>query len=114
MKTYINIAAAATAALLLLSGGLAMADCADTTTSTSNSAAATKTPPISKDGTKAPLEVEPNKDAAASPQKDGSNMPMAEDKDIATSQQDVEAQQHGDKTAAAKADDKKEPCGNNG
>jgi hypothetical protein len=41
-------------------------------------------------------------------------MPLAEDKNVATSQQDVEAQQHGDKTAAAKADDKNEPCGNKG
>ncbi|MHA6686884.1 hypothetical protein [Mesorhizobium sp. A556] len=113
MNTFTKIATAATTALLL-SGGLAMADCADTTTSTSNSADATKTPPISKDGTKAPLEVQPNKDAAASPQKDGSNMPMAEDKNVATSQQDVEAQQHGDQTAAAKAEDKTEPCGNKG
>ena len=113
MKIYTNIAAAATAALLL-SGGLAMADCVDTTTSTSSFAAATKTPPISKDGTKAPLEVQPNKAAAASPQKNGANMPLAENKDLATSQQDVEAQQHGEKTAAAKADDKSKPCGNSG
>jgi hypothetical protein len=31
---------------------------------------------------------------------------MQADKNLATSQQDVEAQQKGDKTAAAKADDK--------
>jgi hypothetical protein len=106
------VATAATA--LLLTGGFAMADCADTTASSGNSAAATKTPPISKDGSKAPLEVQPNKQATATPQKNGSNMPMAEDKNVATSQQDVEAQQHGDKAAAAKAEDKKEPCGKKG
>jgi hypothetical protein len=114
MNTLSNVAVAATAALLL-SSGWALADCADTTASTSNSTAATKTPPIAKDGTNAPLEVQPNKDAAsASPQKDGSNMPMAEDKNIATSHQDVEAQQHGDKTAAAKAENSSDNCPDQG
>ena len=113
MKLFSIMGVAATTALLL-SSGMAMADCTDTTGSTSSSAAVTKTPPISKDGTKAPLEVQPNKAAAASPQKNGANMPLAENKDLATSQQDVEAQQHGEKTAAAKADDKSKPCGNKG
>jgi len=66
---------------------------------------------ISKDGTHAPLEA--NK--AGTPadtngvRKDGQTMPLANqqgggDKNLAMSQQDVQAQQQGDKTAAAQAD----------
>jgi hypothetical protein len=72
----------------------------------------TQTAGISKDGTHAPLEpansvTQDRKDSA---QKDGSTMPLATkegggDKNLATSQQDVEAQQQGDKTAAAQAED---------
>lgn len=62
---------------------------------------------ISKDGTHAPLEG-PKQDAAEAPAKDGNTMPLANqegggNKNLATSEQDVEAQQKGDKTAAAKA-----------
>ncbi len=76
---------------------------------------------ISKDGTHAPLEgsansqaqkgaastgtTSPSPDASAQPSKDGNTMPMNTDKNQATSDQDVTAQQKGDKTAAAKADE---------
>jgi hypothetical protein len=71
----------------------------------------TKTARISNDGTTAPVENgEAPGDAAQAPQKDGNTMPLATqegggNKNLATSQQDVEAQQKGDKTAAATADD---------
>jgi hypothetical protein len=64
---------------------------------------------ISKDGTHAPLETP---DASASAEtgtqgqvaKDGNAMPLEEaNRDIATSQQDVEAQQKGEETAAQMA-----------
>ena len=102
MNLFVRVATVA-GTTLLLSSGMAFAECTDTTTT--NSTAAVKTPPISKDGSNAPLQVEPDKNAANSAQKDGSNMPLNENKDVATSQQDVEAQQQGDKTAAAKAGD---------
>ena len=65
---------------------------------------------ISKDGTHAPLEAPDQQAKANSVQKDGKSMPLATqegggNKDLATSQQDVEAQQQGDKTAAAEAED---------
>lgn len=115
MKALSNMAAVAVAALLV-SGGVAMAECVDTTTSATDSTGSVKTPPISKDGTKAPLEAQPGSDsnAAAEPQKDGSNMPLGENEDVATSQQDVEAQQHGDKTAAAQNEDKADACADKG
>ena len=113
MKNFRPIVAAAITTLLL-SSGMAMADCVDTTTAAPDSTASTKTPSISKDGTTAPLEVQPDKNAAGDAQKDGSNMPLAESKDIATSQQDVEAQQRGDKTAAAKTGDKQDACADKG
>jgi len=65
---------------------------------------------IAKDGTHSPLET-PDRTAAANPaQKDGKTMPLegqagGTDKNLATSQQDVEAQQQGDKTAVAQAED---------
>jgi len=67
-----------------------------------------KTSGISKDGTHAPLEAPDSTAEGKTAQKDGSTMPLATqeaggNKDLATSQQDVEAQQQGDKTAAAKA-----------
>jgi hypothetical protein len=99
------------AASLSLASGAAFAACPDT------SAAATdtnKTGAISKDGTHAPLETA---DTQANAQgntvaKDGNTMPLAGqenggNKDLATSQQDVEAQQHGEKTAAATGDENK-------
>lgn len=97
------------AALISMSAGTAMAACPEKSASSNGTE---QTAGISKDGTHAPLE-EPksatpdNKDSA---QKDGSTMPMATEegggnKNLATSQQDVEAQQEGKKTAAAQADD---------
>jgi len=92
------------AASLTLAGGTAFAACPDT------SAAATdqnKTGSIAKDGTTAPLEgAEPGANRVA---KDGSTMPLATEegggnKNLATSEQDVEAQQDGEKTAAAMAE----------
>ena len=77
---------------------------------------------ISKDGTHAPMENKGKAQAQPGPavgtttsssttsaqaQKDGTNMPMGENPDVATSSQDAEAQQKGDKTAAATAQDKK-------
>jgi len=103
----------ASAAVVLLSGSMAFADCVDTTASTTSDAV--KTPPVAKDGSTAPLEEEPADSAqqadAEPTQKDGSNMPLAEsegdrsEENLATSQQDVEAQQEGEQTAAATADD---------
>ncbi|MCB5205250.1 hypothetical protein LH464_22555 [Neorhizobium sp. T786] len=91
------------------------ADCADVTKSANKQA---KTG-ISKDGSHAPMESETESQAqpgpaegttttssdtaAKSPEKDGSNMPLGEASDIATSGQDAEAQQQGAKTAAAAA-----------
>jgi hypothetical protein len=70
---------------------------------------------IAKDGTHAPPETDAmakaNGTAEGGPaNKDGNTMPLANqegggDKDLATSQEDVEAQQKGDKTAAAKANE---------
>ena len=91
------------------------ADCVDTTAAADSQA---KTG-ISKDGTHAPMENESEAQAqpgpaagttttssdtaAKSPQKDGSNVPLGESPDLATSGQDAEAQQQGDKTAGAAA-----------
>jgi len=89
-------------ASLSLAGGAAMAACPDTSATVDQS----NTGAIAKDGTLAPLEnADPNANPVA---KDGGTMPLATqegggNKDLATSQQDVEAQQHGEKTAAAKA-----------
>jgi hypothetical protein len=74
--------------------------------SASNGPDNTQTSGISKDGTHAPLES-PNsatQDRKDSAQKDGSTMPLARkegggNKNLATSQQDVEAQQQVDKAA---------------
>jgi hypothetical protein len=70
---------------------------------------------IAKDGSQAPLQgtAEPgaaDDQGANEIAKDGSTMPLAEshgggNQDLATSQQDVEAQQEGEKTAAATAMD---------
>ncbi|KXF76520.1 hypothetical protein ATN84_10645 [Paramesorhizobium deserti] len=102
--------------ILLFSGGVAAAECVDTTTTAPDS---TATAEIAKDGSKAPLEKQ-NDDAARhadtnAVQKSGQTMPLApqhggEDKDLAASRQDAEAQQQGDKTAAAQAQPRKDAC----
>jgi len=72
-----------------------------------------KTKPMAKDGTHAPMEEADNNTANANAtKKDGQEMPMGADKNLATSQQDVNAQQKGDKTAAAQAETKQENCPN--
>ena len=88
----------------------AFAECVDTNTTASTSGEARTG--ISKDGTHAPLEPNAGMDAAGvePTQKDGASMPLAAeegagDKNLATSQQDVEAQQEGEQTAAAQADE---------
>jgi hypothetical protein len=92
-------------ATLSLSAGTAMAACPDTSATSTDT---NKTAGIAKDGTNAPMEgAEPS---ANTPAKDGGTMPLATDedsgnKDLATSQQDVEAQQDGEKTAAATAEE---------
>ncbi|MER9330228.1 hypothetical protein NKJ26_01575 [Mesorhizobium sp. M0152] len=99
-----------------LSAGSAIAACPDK--SAVNAGTDTQqTAGISKDGTHAPLEtpkatVTPKAtgNAGKPAAKDGSTMPLAKaegggNKNLATSQQDIEAQQHGGKAAAAKADD---------
>lgn len=89
----------------------ALAACPDTdTTASINDKASTG---IAKDGTHAPLESDAAKSDPA--RKDGKTMPLATEegggnKDLATSQQDIEAQQEGDKTAAATAEDKDDAC----
>jgi len=91
------------AASLSFAASTAIAACPDTSATDAN-----KTGAIAKDGTTAPLEgVEPGSNTVA---KDGGTMPLATEegggnKDLATSQQDVEAQQDGEKTAAAKAEE---------
>nr|WP_051695096.1 hypothetical protein [Mesorhizobium ciceri] len=91
-----------------LTAGTASATCHDTTASIEAQSG------IAKDGTRAPLETDANagsKVEGGPANKDGNTMPLANqegggNKNLATSQQDAEAQQEGDKTAAAKAD----PC----
>jgi hypothetical protein len=98
-------------AMISLCAGTAMAACPGK--SASNGSDAQTTAGITKDGTHAPLESpnSPTQDRKDSAQKDGSTMPLASkegggDKNLATSQQDVESQQQGKKTAAAQARDK--------
>lgn len=88
----------------------AFAECVDLDTTAATSGQ--QRTGIAKDGTQAPLETDKGTTAAgAQPtQKDGASMPLASeegggDKNLATSQQDVEAQQEGELTAAAQADD---------
>jgi hypothetical protein len=91
-----------------LTGGTASATCHETTASIEAQSG------IAKDGTRAPLESDANAGARVEggpANKQGNTMPLASqegggNKDLATSQQDVEAQQEGEMTAAAKAD----PC----
>ncbi|MER8442791.1 hypothetical protein NKH52_06250 [Mesorhizobium sp. M1066] len=93
-----------------LSAGSAIAACPDKSASNARTDAE-QTAGISKDGTHAPLETPKASDSTGKPAaKDGATMPLAGaegggDKNLATSQQDIEAQQHGDKAAAAKADE---------
>jgi hypothetical protein len=81
------------------------ADCVDITGST----ATEDRSGIAKDGTRAPMEgsettqAQKNKADANAPQKEGGTLPLGKNPNLATSEQDVVAQQHGDKTAAAKA-----------
>jgi hypothetical protein len=93
-----------------LTSGTALADCVDTTASVDSEAQ----PGIAKDGTHAPLEGDMTADAQGRVEggpatKDGNTMPLANqegggNKNLATSQQDIEAQQQGGETAAAQAD----------
>ncbi|WP_027997591.1 hypothetical protein [Sinorhizobium arboris] len=88
-----------------LASGAATAACKDGVSTDTTASINADKPGIAKDGTKAPLTAADN---AAS--KDGQTMPLANqqgggDKDLATSQQDAEAQQSGEQTAAAKSDD---------
>jgi hypothetical protein len=78
---------------------------------------------MAKDGTHAPMETgaatqpqpgpatgtttSSSDTAVKAPQKGGDTMPMGENPDVATSAQDAQAQQQGDKTAAAAAGDNK-------
>ncbi|MDR6634696.1 hypothetical protein J2X72_003508 [Phyllobacterium sp. 1468] len=109
---------------IAFASGTALAACPDTT----GSVKAEAQKGIAKDGSKAPLESDANSQTqtgAASTgtttsssegqavQKDGKTMPLANkegggDPNLATSQQDVTAQQKGDKTALAKAEDCKD------
>ncbi len=101
------IASTILAATFSLMASAAMADCPGSTAGTDMN----KTGAIAKDGTHAPMETPDAQAQAGNPAaKDGKSMPLAGeegggDKNLATSQQDVEAQQKGDKTAAAKAED---------
>ncbi|MHA6688689.1 hypothetical protein [Mesorhizobium sp. A556] len=104
MKKRLLIVAAA----ISITAGTAFAACPDKSASNSGNE---QTAGISKDGTHAPLEKpKAENDASNAVKKDGNTMPLATeegggDQNLATSQQDVEAQQQGDKTAAAKADE---------
>jgi hypothetical protein len=120
MRTITKLTLAA--ALTMLPMSMALAECVDTKTS-AGASDTVKTPPIAKDGTHAPLETQPtdtkSNSQEKSAQKDGSTMPLGTqegggNKDLATSQQDVEAQQQGDKTAAAKGESNTDPCASKG
>lgn len=103
----------AAAAISTMAFSTAMADCPPEAGSAQNDTQKG----ISKDGTHAPLDNSADAKAqsgaastgtttssAKTEQKAGDAMPMGTDKNQATSQQDVTAQQKGDKTAAAQAD----------
>ena len=76
-----------------------LAACDDVTGSINGNTAAG----IAKDGTHVPLEGATGGQASTSGgvRKDGSTMPLAADENLATSNQDVAAQQQGEETAAA-------------
>ncbi|RWN64937.1 MAG: hypothetical protein EOR99_22980 [Mesorhizobium sp.] len=106
MKTLTAILLATS--MVGLTAGTASATCHETTASIEAQSG------IAKDATRAPLETDANtgnRVKGGPANKDANTMPLANqeaggDKNLATSQQDVEAQQEGEKTAAAKAD----PC----
>jgi len=116
MKLKVSIPAAIILAASIYTPSLA--DCVDNTGSVTQEARSG----IAKDGTHAPLEgasgsqvetksatgtTTTSSDALPNTaQKDGTAMPMGESSDLATSGQDVVAQQKGDRTAAAEAQDK--------
>ncbi|TIP74540.1 MAG: hypothetical protein E5X53_02595 [Mesorhizobium sp.] len=110
MKTLTAILLATS--MIGLTAGTASATCHDTTASIEAQSG------IAKDGTRAPLETDANAGSRVEggpANKDANTMPLANqesggNKDLATSQQDAEAQQEGDKTAAAKADAGSDPC----
>lgn len=108
MKSTIAIIAACS--LAALTAGPTLAACPDKTTTSSTDSSGKPRGGISQDGTHAPLEASKNNPQANNqPQKGGDTMPLATgqgggNKDLATSQQDVEAQQKHGKTAAAQAD----------
>lgn len=91
---------------------MAFAQCVDDST-TAATGEATETQGIEKDGSRAPLETEARAETAGESesgptQKDGGTMPLASSEaedgnELATSQQDIEAQQEGEQTAAAAA-----------
>jgi hypothetical protein len=99
-----------TTSMIGFTSGSAIANCHDTTAFVDSEAQ----PGIEKDGSRAPLETDATADAEGRVEggpanKDGNTMPLANqegggNKNIATSQQDVEAQQEGEMTAAAEAD----------
>lgn len=93
MSRILTVAVAAFA----ISAGSASAQCADDQAAGS----------ISKDGSIAPLESEAESGSTSDGElaKDGSDMPLEESADQAMSSDDVEAQQKGEDTAAATADD---------
>ncbi|MDX0716430.1 hypothetical protein GOD67_27390 [Sinorhizobium medicae] len=102
MKVIATILTAISIAGLV--SGTATAACKDGTSTDTTASINADKPGIAKDGTTAPLETENNAS------KDGETMPLANqqgggDKNLATSQQDAEAQQTGEQAAAAKADD---------
>ncbi|MFU0507780.1 hypothetical protein [Pseudaminobacter sp. NGMCC 1.201702] len=121
MRTITKLTLAAALAMLPMS--MALAECVDTKSS-AGASDTVKTPPIAKDGTHAPLETQPTDTTTSnsqekSAQKDGTTMPLGTqegggNKDLATSPQDVEAQQQGDKTAAAKGESNTDPCATKG
>ncbi|PSJ56271.1 hypothetical protein [Pseudaminobacter soli (ex Li et al. 2025)] len=111
MKSTIAILAACS--LTALTTWPTLAACPDKTTTSSTDSSGKPRTGISKDGTHAPLEKNKNdQQANKQPQEGGDTMPLATEqgggnKDLATSQQDVEAQQKHGKTAAAQADQNK-------
>lgn len=100
MRQFATIIAAV--GMAALTSGQGLAACADVSGSASNEAKAG----IAKDGTHVPLEgsADGQANATGGVQKDGGTMPLTTDKNLATSGQDVAAQQQGDQTAAASAD----------
>jgi hypothetical protein len=108
MKTLAAILLATS--VIGLTSGTALANCHESTASIDSEAQ----PGIAKDGTRAPLEADAAADAEGRVEggpanKDGNTMPLANqegggNKNLATSQQDIEAQQEGEETAAAEAD----------